>query len=80
MLKLNVPTLDGVSDELKQFYSAQPDGTFLLQIEGYQDPGALIRAKQHERDAHNATKQNISQLEKTISQLEKDLEKKIMDF
>ena len=74
MLKINVTSLDGLSEELKGLYALKEDGSYQLKLEGYQDPGALIRAKQHERDAHNATKQRITELEGTINSLEADLE------
>ena len=72
-LKLILDTLEGLSPELQALY-VQEDGKFRLDIDGYQDPGALIRAKQHERDAHNATKAKVTELEGTITQLEADLE------
>lgn len=72
-LKLILDSLEGLDAAFHPLYEQTDDGKFRLQIDGYQDPGALIRAKQHERDAHNATKAELRKLQDTISQLEDDL-------
>lgn len=73
-LKLTLDSLEGLDEALKAFYVETEDKKFRLDIDGYQDPGALIRAKQHERDAHNNTKAELIAAREQISQLESDLD------
>ena len=72
-LKLILDTLEGVEESLKPFYT-EADGKYRLDVEGYQDPGPLLRAKQHERDAHNATKAQLAETQERINELEDSLE------
>lgn len=73
-LKMTLDSLDGLDPALHSLYVKQEDGKFRLDIEGYQDPGALLRAKQHERDAHNATKARLAEMEAALRQMEEELE------
>lgn len=73
-LKFVVDQIESLDEGLRAFYVKTDDGKYRLDVDGYQDPGALIRAKQHERDAHNATKADLATANATISQLENDLD------
>lgn len=73
-LKLILDSLEGLDEAFHPLYSKQTDGKFILDVEGYQDPGPLLRAKQHEREAHNATKERVQALEDELEATKTDLE------
>lgn len=60
-LKMQLDTLEGLDESLHELY-VEKDGKFTLQLEGYEDPGALMRAKQHEKDARQKAEKELRDL------------------
>lgn len=73
MLKLRVSQLDEVEEAYRSQYVEDGDG-FRLDVEGYKDPAPLLRAKQHERDAHNATKEALREAQEELETAREELE------
>lgn len=67
-LKMILDTLDGLSDELKAFYTEQ-DGKFHLQVEGGEDTGALKRAKEHEKNLRVAAERERDEARASVATL-----------
>lgn len=65
-------SLDGLSAELQPLYVADGD-KFRLNVKGYKDPGALIRARDREKDEARKARERVTELEGEIEQLNADL-------
>lgn len=61
MLKLKVPKIEDVEELYRTLYKEVGD-EFVLDLEGYQDPGALLRAKDHEKKARQTAEQSLKEL------------------
>src|SRR3546814_19358677 len=48
--KMQLDNLDGLDESLHGFYEER-DGKFVLNLDGYEDPAALKRAKDYEKEA-----------------------------
>lgn len=74
MLKMILDNLDGLDANLASLYEAQADGKFRLQLEGYEDPAALLRAKNHEKQQRQAAEQKTRELQEQIEQLQEQID------
>lgn len=72
-LDLFLDNLDGLSAELQPLYVKDGE-RYRLKVKGYQDPAPLLRAKQHERDAHNATKSALREAQEELETAREELE------
>lgn len=58
-----------LSDGIKGEYKKQDDGSFVLDIVGYEDPAALKRAKDHERDQAKAARAELKTAREELAAL-----------
>ena len=67
-LKLQLDNLDGLEDQVKSLYEER-EGKFHLAVDGYEDPAALKRAKDHEKRARQDAEQKVRDLETQLAEL-----------
>lgn len=67
-LKMQLDNLDGVDEALHDLYEER-DGKFHLNLDGYEDPAALKRAKDHEKKARQAAEQQVRDLTTQVEEL-----------
>ena len=72
MLQAKLETLEGVDESLHSFYE-EKDGSFVLQVDGLEDTGALKRAKEHEKEARKASDAKAAEYKNQIEELEAKL-------
>lgn len=60
---------DKLADGIKGEYQKQEDGSFVLDLTDYEDPAALKRAKDHERDQAKAARQEAKALKESLDAL-----------
>lgn len=65
--KIDENAFKALSDGLKAEYKKQDDGTYVLEVEGLEDTGALKRAKEHEKELR---KQAQADAKKALEELE----------
>jgi hypothetical protein len=71
--KLTKAEYDALTAEMKKLYKQDGDD-YVLDVEGgFEDTGALKRAKQHEVDQHNATKAKLTTAESTLTTVQEEL-------
>lgn len=68
-LKMTLENLEGVDESLHQFYT-EKDGKFVLELDGYEDPAALKRAKDHEKRLRQEAEQKVRDLTTQVGELE----------
>lgn len=73
MLKFELDNLDDVSEEHKALYK-EVDGKFRLQLEGYTDPAALKRAKDHEKAARQKAEKDLKDLRDEFDEFKESVE------
>lgn len=76
-LKAVLENLDGQNEATRAFYKAGNDGKFYLEIDGVEDLpafGGMRRAKEQERDAHNATTGKLNDATNRVKQLQDELD------
>lgn len=73
MLKLKLDTLEGVDENLHDFYEKTDDG-YQLKVDGLEDTGALKRAKDREKQAAKEAKERAEQLESDLKEIRKEME------
>lgn len=79
--KLDKEAYDALSDELKGAYEEVGDkGEYRLKVEGYDDPAELRRARDREKQAAQAAKERIAELEAKLAQIEGDDNRKRGDI
>jgi Skp family chaperone for outer membrane proteins len=59
---------------LQKEYKLGDDGGYTLDVTGLEDTGALKRAKDHEKEQHNSTKQKLKDKQKELDDLNLELE------
>lgn len=79
MLKMFLDSLDGLDEGTKALYEPHGEGKFRLKLEGYEDPEALRRAKQHEVEARKAAQAEVRQLKEDLEALRKQIEESTDD-
>src|SRR3546814_19658249 len=72
-LKMQLDHLDGLDESLHGFYEER-DGKFVLNLDGYEDPAALKRAKDHEKEARKKAEKDLKELREEFDQFKSDLE------
>jgi chromosome segregation ATPase len=72
-LKMQLDNLDGLDESLHGFYEEQ-DGKFVLNLDGYEDPAALKRAKDHEKEARKKAEKELKDLRQEFEDLKAELE------
>lgn len=72
-LKMFLETLDGLDESLRSLYEER-DGKFHLMLEGYEDPAALKRAKDHEKEARKNAEKQLKELRAEFDELKEKLE------
>lgn len=72
-LKLTLDNLDGLDESLHSLYEER-DGKFHLLIDGYEDPAALKRAKDHEKEARKKAEKELKDLRAELDELKEKLE------
>lgn len=76
-LKMFLESLEGVSaDVAKEYKKTEKDGktVYSLDLEGYEDPGALKRAKDHEKEARKTAEAKLKELSSTMDTLQEELD------
>lgn len=73
MLKFILDSIADLDPAVQALY-VQDGGKYRLDIDGYQDPAALLRAKQHEKEAHQATKDQLKALKEQVDELQEQLD------
>lgn len=68
-LKMTLDNLDGLDESLHQYY-VEKDGKFVLDLDGYEEPGALKRAKDHEKKLRQEAEQKVRELTEKMGELE----------
>lgn len=74
MLKMKLDSLEGLEDSVKSLYEER-DGAFHLKLDGYEDPAALKRAKDHEKTARQKAESDLRTLREEFDQLKSELDK-----
>lgn len=72
MLKLKLDTLEGVDENLHDFYEKTDDG-YQLKVDGIEDTGALKRAKDREKQAAKEAKERAESLEAELAEIRKEI-------
>lgn len=72
-LKMQLDNLDGVDETLHAMYEER-DGKFHLLLDGYEDPAALKRAKDHEKDARKKAEKELKDLRAEFDELKESIE------
>lgn len=72
-LKMVLDSLDGVDEALHDSYEER-DGKFHLNLDGYEDPAALKRAKDHEKENRKKAEKDLKDLRDEFDQFKADLE------
>lgn len=72
-LKMVLENLDGLDEGLRSLYE-EKDGKFHLKLDGYEDPGALLRAKQHEKEARKKAEDELRDVRKELTELKDRLD------
>lgn len=72
MLKLELQSLDGLDENLHQFYK-EDSGVFRLQVDGIEDTGELKRAYERVKEKHTETKNELSDMKSKFEQSESKL-------
>lgn len=73
-LQLTLATLEGLSADVAAEYVEQEDGSYVLDVAGLPDTGALKRAKDHEKTKRKQAETRIAQLESEIEELRDQVE------
>lgn len=68
-LQFTVDSLDAIDEGVRNFY-VEDNGTFRLNIDGYEDPAGLKSALQRERDAAKEAKRKLSEAQEFKAQFE----------
>lgn len=68
-LKMQLDNLEGVVESLKPFYT-EKDGKFHLNLDGYEPPEALLRAKNHEKQLRQEAETKVRELTTQVTDLE----------
>lgn len=72
-LKLKLDNLDGLDESLHGFYE-EKDGAFVLNLDGYEDPAALKRAKDHEKAARQKAEKDLKDLRTEFDEFRQSIE------
>ena len=72
--KIDETGFKALSDGLKAEYKKQDDGTYVLDVTGLEDTGALKRAKDHEKEQRKAAETKARQLEEQMTELNEQME------
>jgi hypothetical protein len=72
-LKIKLDSLDGLDEATKALY-IEKDGAFHLDLDGYEDPAALLRAKQHEKDARKKAEDDLRTLREEFTTFKSEVE------
>lgn len=68
--RIDQTAFDALSEDMKALYKKQDDGSYLLQVEGMEDTGALKRAKDHEKAKRQEAETKARELETRVAELE----------
>ena len=71
-LKMQLDNLDGLDESLHGFYEER-DGKFHLNLDGYEDPAALKRAKDYEKDARKKAEKDLKDLREEFDQFREEM-------
>lgn len=77
-LNMVLDNLDGVDESLHGLYEER-DGKFHLQVDGYEDPAALKRAKDHEKEARKKAEKDLKELREEFEQFRAEQENNVDD-
>lgn len=72
-LKMILDNLDGLDDTTKALYE-EKDGKFHLQLDGYEPPDALLRAKNHEKEARQKAERELRELKDSLTAVQTELD------
>lgn len=72
-IRISKEDYEALSDEIKSLYQADGD-EFRMELEDMEDTGALKRAKDHEKEARKAAETRSRDLEKSIKEMQTQLE------
>lgn len=72
-LKMILDNLDGLDENLHSLYEER-DGKFHLSLDGYEDPAALKRAKDHEKKQRQEAEQKVRDLQSQIDELNEKID------
>lgn len=72
-LKMQLDNLDGLDESLHGFYEER-DGKFYLNLDGYEDPAALKRAKDHEKEARKKAEKELRELRQEFEDFRAEVE------
>lgn len=76
-LKLEVGSLEGIAADLaKEYKKVEVEGKTLyrLDLDGYEDPGALKRAKEHEKESRKLAETKVKELTKAVETAQEELD------
>lgn len=74
-LKLKLDTIDGLPKDVQKEYKKADDGEgFVLDVDGFEDTGALKRAKDHEKSARKDAEGKLKQLTTELETAQQELE------
>lgn len=68
-LNITLDSLDGLDESLHSFYT-EKDGKFTLNLDGYEEPAALKRAKDHEKRLRQEAQARVKELEGEVEELQ----------
>lgn len=72
---LTTEEFSGIPEHFKSEYKANEAGDgYILDLSDYEDPGAAVRAKNHEKTAHAETKKKLTEYEAQLTQLNEERE------
>lgn len=72
-LKMQLDNLDGLDESLHGFYEER-DGKFYLNLDGYEDPAALKRAKDYEKEARKKAEKELKELRQEFEDFRAEVE------
>lgn len=73
-LQLTLETLEGLPADVAAEYVEQEDGSYVLDVAGLPDTGALKRAKDHEKNKRKTAETRVTQLESELEELREQVE------
>lgn len=73
--KIDEETFKKLHKDLQSEYKKQDDGSYILDIEGAEDTGALKRAKDHEKEQRKEAEKKAKEAQEALEEAQAELEK-----
>jgi len=77
-LALKLDSIDALDESIQALYKKQDDDTFILDLDGYQDPTGLKSALEKEREANKASTKELKEIKKRFDGIDPDKVKELL--